>query len=229
MIGMTLLVISLCLSTFVRGTPSTFFAFALCNSALSAVASGYLCTAVYARAALFGPSYLQIVFSGQAAIAVAISIVQVASSMIALWGSPPKSIPIELIGKGRDDQAEEISARIFFGVSTVFLCFTLVAYTWLARHPFYKSVTNALEQPRSVGGMDELTRLLTVDDRNSSSEPKSDVYRVSRQNSILMFSLAYVFAVTLVSAHFIIAIALLVTSSSFTRRSFPQSQPACNP
>jgi len=200
---MLLLAISLCLSTFGQGTPFTFFAFALFNAASMAVAASYLSTAVYAVAALFGASFLRPVLTGQAASGVVVSTVQVASAITALWGSSPKSVPTEaIIADSRVGQAEEITARIFFGISAIFLCITLVAYTWLARQPFYKSITGVLEQHHRVGDPDERTGLVVDHRRNPSPVPNSHIYQVLRKNSIFMFSLAYVCAVELVSAHF---------------------------
>ncbi|KAF8132030.1 nucleoside transporter-domain-containing protein [Boletus edulis] len=196
-IAMIFLVTSLCLSTFIRGTPSTFFAFSLLVGALTAVAVGYLCTAVYAQAALLGAPFLRAVFSGQAAAAVTISVVQVASSMIALWGSSQESDLAGAPGAGRNNQAEEIAARIFFGVAAIFLCITLVTYTWLTRQPFDNPVSDALQQHHGVGAPEELTPLLTEDRRNTSTVHNSYIYQVFRQNLIFMFSLAYVFVITL--------------------------------
>ncbi|KAH0840096.1 nucleoside transporter-domain-containing protein [Lanmaoa asiatica] len=197
-IAMILLVISLCLSTFIQGTPSTFISFALFIATSLAVTSGYLSTAVYAGAALLGASFLQAVISGQAAVAVAVSAVQVASSMISIWSSSPKPTSMEVTRTdSRDDHPEEIAARIFFGVSAIFLGITLIAYTWLTRQSFYKSITGALEQHREVGDTDEHTRLVADDCRNPPTDANSHVYRVFRQNLIFMFSIAYVFIVTL--------------------------------
>lgn len=151
-----------------------------------AVAVGYLSTAVYADAALLGASFLQFVFSGQAAIGVAASLVQVASSMIVLWSSSPKSV-----------SAEELAARIFFGVSAAFLCIPLIAYTWLTRRSFYDPVTSALEQHHR--DMDELTQLLADYPRNSPTVPSSHVFQVLRNNLVFMLSFACVLSVTLVS------------------------------
>ena len=182
----------------------TFFAFALFNAASMAVTVSYLCTAVYAGAALFGTSFLQIVLSGQAAIGAAVSAVQVVSSMIALRGSPPKFPSIKIMrADGREDQVEEMAARIFFGVSVIFLAIVLIAYMWLTRQSFYKSITSTLEQYRGVGDPDERTTLVVDDRRNSSTEPNSHVYQVFRQNMIFMFSIVYVLAVTTVSGHLI--------------------------
>lgn len=202
---MILLVTSLYLSTFIRGTPLIFFSFALFNAGTQAVASGYLCTSVYAGAALLGASFLQTVLSGQAAIAVAVSAVQVASSIIGLWGSSPGSASME---DSRDGQAEEIAARIFFGVSAIFLGITFAAYFWLTRQPFYKSAISTLEPHCGVEDTEERARLVAGDRRNSSTVPNSHVYQVFKRNLVFMFSVAYVFAVTLVSAYFITIVAL---------------------
>lgn len=224
-----LLVTSLCLSTFIRGTPSVIFAFALVNAASLAVTTSYLSTAVLAGAALLGAPFLQTVLSGQAAVAVAVSAVQVASSMISLWGSTSNSVTMEAIRtQGRDGETEAIAARIFFGVSIVFLGITLVAYTWLTRQPFYKSVTSTLEQHREVGDTDELTRLVADDCGNRLTGSHSRVYRVFKQNWMFMFSVAYVFAVTLVSAYFITIIAPKLMWS-LTRRYTLRLQSACGP
>ncbi|KAH0835950.1 nucleoside transporter-domain-containing protein [Lanmaoa asiatica] len=197
-IAMIFLVTSLCLSTFIRSAPSTFLSFALFNTASLAVSAGYLCTATYAGAALLGPSFLQTVLSGQAAVAVVTSAVQVASSIISLWGSSPKPVSLEVKrADGEDNQAEEIAARIFFCVSVIFIGIVLVAYTWLTRQSFYKSVTGALEQHREVRNVEELTSLVADHRRTPQTEADSRVYHVVKQNLIFMFSIAYVFAVTL--------------------------------
>ena len=198
--AMILLVTSLCLSTFVRGAPSTFFASVLLTAASMAIAASYLCTAVYGGAAFLGAAFLRAVLSGQASIALAVSVVQVASSVIALWGSSPKSVSVEALITGeRDDQAEEIAARIFFGVSAVFLSITLVAFAWLTRQSFYKSVISALEPHRGEGIPDEFTGLVTDERRSPSTETNLHVCQVFSKNLIFMFSIAYVFTVTLVS------------------------------
>ncbi|KAF9247133.1 nucleoside transporter-domain-containing protein [Melanogaster broomeanus] len=195
--AMLLFVALLCFSTFVQATPTLFFSFVLLSSVCLAVSAGYLGTAVYAGAALFGTSYLQTVISGQAAVAVAVSAVQVASSAISVWGSTPSSIAAFVASGGaEDDQAEGIAARIFFGVSTVFLAFTLVAYTWLTRQPAYRSTAGLLEQHRKAGDEDS-EELCGLMDGGVPSSPNVHVLRVLKENFIFMFSISYVFVVTL--------------------------------
>jgi len=138
------------------------------------------------------------VISGQAAVAVAVSAVQVISSLISLWGSSAKSVLAQATAvESTDGQAEELSAQIFFGVSALFLCVTLVAYTWLTRQPVYKSLTGVLEPQGEVGNTDELTGLVVDARRNPPTSANSRVFDVMKRNSSFMFSIAYVFAVTL--------------------------------
>jgi len=193
-----LLVMSLCISTFMQGTPSAFFLFVMFISASLAAVAGCMCTAVYAVASLFGVSFLQAVLSGHAAVAVAVSAVQLISSIISLWSSSPKLISAQvMVAESGADGAEELAARIFFSVSGVFLCVTLAAYAWLARQPFYKSLTKVLEQRGQVGDTDELTGLVADVYENPPTEDNSRIYSVLRQNWVFMLSIAYVFTVTL--------------------------------
>ena len=226
-IALLVLATSLCLSTFSQGTPLLFFAFALFNAGSMAVAAGYLSTAVYAGAAVLGASFVQPALTGQSASGVAISAVQVASAMIALWGSSPRFVSIDVMRtNGGDGRAEEITARISFGVSVIFLCITLGFYRWLTRQPLYESVTGALEQSHKARDSDERTRLVVMDHRRNprTAVPNSHVYHVFRRNMIFMFSLAYACTVHLVSDHFITVIAFQL-KGSLTSRSILRSQP----
>ncbi|KAF8843172.1 hypothetical protein BDN67DRAFT_897852 [Paxillus ammoniavirescens] len=198
--AMVLFVTSLCFSTFIRGSPSAFFSFVLFSSACLAVSAGYLATSVYAEAALLGTSHLQTVMSGQAAVAVAVSAVQVASSAVSVWGSTPSTIATFVASGGAGDgQAEEMAARIFFGVSTVFLAFTLAAYTWLTRQPAYMLTVGHLEQHHKGrdGDAEELRGLIGSGPDNVPSDPRMHVLGVLKENFIFMFSIAYVYVVTL--------------------------------
>ncbi|KIJ70470.1 hypothetical protein HYDPIDRAFT_78688 [Hydnomerulius pinastri MD-312] len=187
-------------STFIQGTPSGFFSFVLFSSVCLAACAAYLSTAVYAGAALFGGSYLQYVLSGQAAVAVAVSAVQVASSAVSVWGSTPNTIAAFIAGGGATDgKAEEVAARIFFGVSIVFSGFTFAAYTWLTRQPVYKATVGVLEQQYKIGSEDveERRGLVSHGPSSAISDPKTHALRVLKENFIFMFSIAYVFVVTL--------------------------------
>ena len=220
----TLFIVSLCLSTFVRGTPWAFFSFALFDALSLAAASSYMGAAVYARAALLGPPFLQSVLSGQAAIGVAISAVQVVSAAM----SVPTTLVVTLVADESDYLAHGMTARIFFGISTVFLITTLAAYAWLMKQAFYKSVTGAAKQQGAVQDIDELTGLVSSDDRrNIVAEASSPVYGILKRNWVFMFSIAYVFAVTLVSACFVVHV--LQPTTLPTRLSTLRSPSACNP
>lgn len=158
----------------------------------------YLQTSVIATASLFGPSAVQSMMSGQAAVAVAVSGVQVVSVAASLWSEP------RLLS---DDSAAERSALIFFSVSTLFLAGSAFAHGWLVRTPAYQHVASALENhpekhTSDIGQDDERQRL--VSDESSShvgfaSQDKSiDILRVARQNVIYEISVASVFIITLV-------------------------------
>lgn len=211
---MTLCVTSLCLSTFIQGTPWIFFTFALLNTAIMAIASGYLCTAVYAVTAVLGASFLQIMISGQAAVGVAVSLVQVSSSIISLLGSPSQ-IASKLVVETdhTNHRAEELAARIFFGVSAIFILSVLVVYTWLTKQPYYQSIISAVEPRYEDGDTAERTGLIAGDRRGPPTASNSHVYQVLKQNLIFMFSIAFVFAVTLASAYFITVVALQLIAS----------------
>lgn len=79
----------LTLSTFTHLPTPLFVSFILLNGILQAAAGSYLQTAVVAVASLFGPATMQAVMGGQAAVAVAVSTVQVLSAGASLHALPP--------------------------------------------------------------------------------------------------------------------------------------------
>ncbi|KAG6834896.1 hypothetical protein H0H93_006585 [Arthromyces matolae] len=68
--------------TYVRLPTNAFIAFTLAIAACQAAVDSYLQTSVFAVASLYGPQALQATMSGQAAVAVAVSAVQVMSTAI---------------------------------------------------------------------------------------------------------------------------------------------------
>ncbi|KAH7888023.1 nucleoside transporter-domain-containing protein [Phlebopus sp. FC_14] len=191
------------ISTFIRATPSIFAAFILLSAVCFAASSAYISTSVYAGAALLGPSYLQSMMSGQAAIAFGLSAVQVAGSAVSVWGATPESIAYFVAhGDAGDGRAEEVAARIFFGISTAFLALTFVSYAWLTRQPIYKSAVGVLERTHKVAVVqeeddEELRGLMSDGPSSASLDSRTHIYRVCKENFIFMFSVAYVFSVTL--------------------------------
>ncbi|KAG9313824.1 nucleoside transporter-domain-containing protein [Chiua virens] len=189
-------------STFIRGTAASFVAFSLLVAAAMAVTNSYLTTAVMAGAAILGPEFLKMTLAGQSAIAVVVSVVQLASAVISLWGSKPStSISLELFGGNvKDSRAEDVAARIFFGVATLFVLVSLFAYAWLQRQPFYRQVTSPLEGRRReipCGEIDERTGLVADNRPKTQTQDSSRFFKVLKQNAVFMFCISYSFLVTL--------------------------------
>lgn len=163
---------------------------------LSGCAS-YLSNSVFAGAALFGAPYMQSMMSGQAAVAVAVSSVQVISSAISIWRTTPVAPAIDT---DPDGQAEEKSARIFFGISALFMIATLLAYKWLASLQIYTTTMGALEdsvKARVVSDeADERQPLLPA--ALPSAVEGNQIFRVLKTNFIYNFAVGFVFTVTLV-------------------------------
>jgi equilibrative nucleoside transporter 1/2/3 len=161
--------------------------------------AAYLSNSVFAGAALFGAPYMQSMMSGQAAVAVAVSSVQVISSAISVYGSTPLT-PV-MSATDRDGKAEEESARIFFGVSALYAIATLLAYRWLASLPVYTKTMGALEDNLrarvALDEADELQALLPPALPDSAGG--NHILRVLKTNFIYNFAVGYVFTVTLVS------------------------------
>ncbi|KAI6034106.1 nucleoside transporter-domain-containing protein [Pisolithus microcarpus] len=201
-IVLTVFVFLFFLSTFAQINPSIFFAFVLvCSIAMSA--SGvYLSTAVYAGAALLGGPYMQSTVSGQAAIAVIVSTVELISSSLSVWGASPEAIATFIAEDGiGDGKTEESAARVFFGVSVLFMASTFVASVWLTKQPLYKSTVGILDhQPKAPEGTEddeERHGLATSTQSIPLSSPSLDLWQVFKANFSFMLSTAYTFIATL--------------------------------
>ena len=228
-IATSIIMATLWISTFIQGTPSTFFGFVLFNTALIAITSSYLCAAVYAQAALLGPSLLQVVISGEAAIAVAMSVVQVVSAVTSVWGFSPTPTVIMgvLDAEAAEYEVEEVAARIFFGFSALFLVLGLAAYTRLTKQTSCDSRIGSSKHLSDVEDANEHIGLLSGVHR-SLMEGTSLVYRILKQNWMFMFSIAYVHTVTLVSAYFIV-MKIFQLNNALTSLSTPRSPRVHNP
>jgi equilibrative nucleoside transporter 1/2/3 len=132
--------------------------------------------------------------SGQAAVAVAVSGVQVVSAAASVWGKP-RSFE-------SDGTAEERSAFMFFSLSTLFLIVSAVAHAWMVRMPVYEHVAAPLEKERKrIGGdahEDERHGLISTGLGNSFAQEKANVLRIAKLNISYEVAVACVFMVTLV-------------------------------
>lgn len=185
------------LTTFLPLSPAPFFYFIMISAFCLSGCASYLSNSVFAGAALFGAPYMQSMMSGQAAVAVAVSSVQVISSAISIWGTTPVALAIG--DTDPDGQAEEKSARIFFGISALFMIATLLAYKWLASLQIYTTTMGALEdsvKARVVSDeADERQPLLPA--ALPSAVEGNQIFRVLKTNFIYNFAVGFVFTVTL--------------------------------
>ncbi len=185
-------------STYTHPAAGGFFAFVLLNAIGQAAAGSYLQTAVVAVASLFGPSAMQAVMSGQAAVAVVISGVQVLSAAASVRGSKPEAV-------ASPSEPEEQSAFIFFGLSTVFLVVCAFVHSWLISLPAYKSVVSQtmsrerLDTAEGAGLLEESGNGDEYDQQHGKRDQKNQVVRIAKANGIFNFAVGYVFVVTLVS------------------------------
>lgn len=156
------------------------------NAIAQAAAGSYLQTSIIAVASLFGPTALQSIMSGQAAIAVAVSGVEVVSAAISLHSTPPTP------GVLAESEPEEKSAFIFFALSTMFYLVSAGAHVQLTRLPAYHELMGRLNhasyQTAPSGGIHE--------------EKKYQLIRIAKANAVFNFAVAYVFIVTLVGTVF---------------------------
>jgi len=162
----------------------------LLNGALQATAGAYLQTSVVAVASLFGPAAVQAMMSGQAAVAVVVSGVQVLSAAMFLWGESRESRTFDI----RIVAAEERSASTFFALSTLFLLLCAAAHGWLARLPTYRIIAAPLEQhkaPRVENQSLASTR------RPEVSDEKARILQLAKANIAYEMAIAYVFVITI--------------------------------
>lgn len=194
---------ALTLSTWIHIHPGLFFALILLAAMIKSAAGSYLQSSVVALASLFGHEAMQAVMSGQAAVGVAVSGVQVLSAAASTHRVPPPPPQI------RDDDPsrtpEEASASLFFGLSTVFLFVTYAVHVWLKTLPAYKAVI-ARQRPRapvrlpttdSLGSPDERRGLTSNEHSHKGPSGKAQMLRLGRINLPYNFAVAYVFMVTL--------------------------------
>lgn len=189
-IWLTVLNALLTISTFFTPTPGLFAIFVLLNGATQAAAGAYFQTSTIAVASLFGPSAVQAMMSGQAAVAVAVSGVQVVSSFTSTIGKPRNY--------SGDGSAEEKSAFMFFLLATLFLVVTYFAHEYLVRMPLYTRVAGSLGEEAKISlGSEGHHR--SVSRARSETEDTSNVLRIAKANANYEIAVACVFMITLVS------------------------------
>ena len=186
---LTVLTFMLTLSTYFHPSPGVFFAFIMLNGVTQAAAGSYLQTSVIAVASLFGPIALQSMMSGQAAIAVAVSGVEVIGAAVSLHRSPSPDV-------AADSEPEEKSAFIFFALSTLFYLVSAATHVWLTRLPAYDKIMAKLAHTSP-----DLARNPS---ETINEDKRHQLVRVAKTNAVYNLAVAYVFIITLVSlsSHF---------------------------
>ncbi|KAI0068951.1 hypothetical protein BV25DRAFT_1791166 [Artomyces pyxidatus] len=193
MLVLASLTLLLTLGTFVHLPAGPFAAFVLLVGIAQAGAGSYLQTSVVAVASLFGPSVMQAVMSGQAAVAIVLSSIQVLSAAQSLRTSNIATFEI-------DGAAEEKSARVFFGLSTLFLIVCAGGNVWLTRMPAYKAVVAPIDESwtrRMSGDFGDRRPLMAASPILSVSDTKNHIWDIARRNLVYEIAVAYVFVVTL--------------------------------
>ena len=193
MISLLFLTIPLTTSTFISTTPGFFFYFVLAVATLATGIASYLQSSVAAVAALFGPEATQAVMSGQAAVGVAMSAVQVISILLSISGGEPPTPTTTSRGR----TTEEKSVCAFFTLSACFLAASIFAHRILMRTPQYKVLVAPLDSGAltTSEAMGERQALLTVPGHEIA---KDRIFRVIKANMNYEIAVAYVGVVSLV-------------------------------
>ena len=134
---------SIAVFAFIPSTPESYYGFSFTNATLQSVICVYLSTSVTALASFFGPLAIQHVMTGQAAVAVVISIAQLFSAILAIGAKETikEEQKSQAIGMGSADT----SAAIFFSISTFIMVCALLAHWYLRRMPIYGEVVGSFE------------------------------------------------------------------------------------
>ncbi|KZO94918.1 hypothetical protein CALVIDRAFT_538685 [Calocera viscosa TUFC12733] len=194
MVAIIVMFILLTLSTLVPASPGGYFAFAIVIGMLLASAGSYTSNAIVALASIFGPMAMQAVMSGQAAIGVLVSLVQLTSAWLSIAGS------------GASPAGAARSAFGFFGVGVVFLIGCLFSHGWLtslrvyarAMEPWVNGTVGS-STPALQGEEGETTIGESVESTVTLGQ-KRDVrtlWKVARKNLTYNLAVGYVFIITL--------------------------------
>lgn len=142
---------------------------------------------------------MQAVVSGQAAVGVAVSAIQLLSALATVKTSPAGTTIME------ETAAETRSAFVFFALSTVFYVFSAGAYAWLMKTPEYQEMKGSsrarrisLSLSQSLTADGEGAGLVSGRSRDATPSPIARTIAMVRTNLAFNFTVAWVFLVTLV-------------------------------
>jgi equilibrative nucleoside transporter 1/2/3 len=158
--------------TWIPTHPMLFFVFVLANAVSQSIVCSYFTSSVVATSSYFGPCAMQAFMSGQAVVAVIISLIQVIIVVLSLDGASPYRREEE----GRT--TEDNSASLFFFLTSIGMLVALLAHSYLVRMPVYRNVAAPFEKGKvieteeeeglmtsAVGSLREIEPVLPVNPR----------------------------------------------------------------
>jgi len=142
---------------------------------------------------------MQAVVSGQGAVGVVVSAIQLLSAVASLKTSPAGVTIME------ERTVEARSAFVFFALSTAFYIFGAGACAWLMKTPEYREITGynkarrvSISLSQSFTADSEGAGLVSGQSRDTAPSPVARTIAMIRTNLPFNFTVAWVFGVTLV-------------------------------
>lgn len=178
-VALAFLLALLFISTFITGVnPSLFFGFVIANGVLQSCINSYFQTALVAIASWFGHQAIRSMFSGQAAVAVIISLLQLLSALESLRRADT-AIPDSSITPFTERSTVDRAASTSFLVMTAGMLLALLSHAYLTRMTIYKEAVAEFEGRLSPTTATEETPLL-YDQRQGSTSTSEDLSQAKR-------------------------------------------------
>lgn len=156
--------------------PATiFFFFSLIIGAFQASAGTYLLSAVIAYAAYFGPLTMQSVMSGQAAVAVSVSFVQLITTVSTTWGTKSDGSKPNPGSGDNPDEGIVTAASYFFFIATLGMVISYIGYRKLTKMRLFKRTVAKFEDRTIDGNTAEYSSLPTVNEDDIVVPPNHDL------------------------------------------------------
>ncbi|GJJ07754.1 hypothetical protein Clacol_001959 [Clathrus columnatus] len=179
----------LALTTFITLPPTLFFLFAILNGIAQAAAGSYNQCSLIAVISLLGPTAIQPLFSGQAAVGVLFSLVQILTSTAGVTTNESGDT---------NSKAAARSAFLFFGISTLFILFSIFMHARLVDTTEYRTIVVPFEKKPAIVSLEEERQALVGSNGYSDSpNSKPRMLHVIKKNARYNFAVAYVFVATL--------------------------------
>lgn len=140
--------------------------------------------------------------SGQAAVAVAVSTIQVFSAAASVNGKATH----EGTSVTMERQPEERAAFLFFGLSTLFLLVAAAAQWWMVTLPQYHIAAGSLEAGRREAATADESQSLVSEGRSDPSKDTARLLRLFKTNILYELGVSYVFIVTLVGPNSVLGL-----------------------